>query len=91
MAESRVDDKLEVVSRLIVDYCPDTGTLTVSTQERLGEGFTVAPNLVVFYDPVDADCPVGFIMHSAETELKPFLDAISKKQSRQKHEKPGAR
>ncbi len=80
MAESRVNDKLEIASRLIVEYCPDTGTLSVSTQKRLGEGFTVTPNLVVFYDPVDADVPVGFVMHSAETELKPFLDAILKKQ-----------
>ncbi len=80
MADSRINDKLEVASRLIVEYCPDTGTLSVSTKKQLGEGFTVTPNLVVFYDPVDADCPIGFIMHSAETELKPFLDAILNKE-----------
>lgn len=76
MTKPAATGKVEPYSRLIVEYWPDTGTLSVATRKQLGEGFTVTPNLVIFYDPVDEDCPVGFILHSATTELKPFLDAV---------------
>ena len=71
----------------LVEYFPDTGTLSVCTRKDLGEGFTVTPNLVVFYDPVDEDCPVGFILHSADVELKPFLDAVMSKHQDDKTKK----
>lgn len=79
MLEPAINEVVENCSRLTVEYWPDTGTLSVCTGKPLGEGFSVTPNLVVFFDPVEEDCPVGFIMHSAETELKPFLDAVFQK------------
>ena len=79
MLEPAIDEVVENCPRLIVEYWPETGTLSVCTRKPLGEGFSVTPNLVVFYDPVEEDSPVGFIMHSAETELKPFLDAVFRK------------
>ena len=83
MAEPTVKRRVEICPPLIVEYEPDTGTLSVCTQKQLGVGFSVTPNLVVFYDPLDEDCPVGFIMHSAQTELNPFLDAVLHKEKEQ--------
>ena len=65
-----------------VTYYPDTQTLWVKSGRPLGDGETVARNVVVFYDRERPDEVVAVCIEMwAETVLEPFVDAILEKHS----------
>ena len=76
MAESSANHFPEPV----VTYYPEEGYLYIETGRPLGDGETIARNVVVFYDREDENRVAGICIEmGAEAVLKPFVDAILSK------------
>ena len=65
--------------KLIVHYAPDSQMLSIHNGLWTSDGETITKELTVFYDAEGH--PAGFVLDTAEFQLKSFLDAVRAKES----------
>ena len=75
----------ESLPKLIVEYWPDTQTLSIRSESCTGYAYTITNELVAFYDAEGN--PAGFTLDASEVVLKPFLDAVMSKHQDDKTKK----
>ena len=70
--------ELEPLPEVEVYYTPETQTLSIQNGLRVKDGEEIARGLTAFYDAEGS--LVAIDLESAELLLKPFLDAVRRKE-----------
>ena len=73
-------------AEMIVHYAPDSHMLSIHNGLWTSDGETITKELTVFYDAEGH--PAGFVLDTAEFQLKPFLDAVRAKSRGCRHDHP---
>ena len=76
MAKKLKETRTSAEPEPVVRYFPETQSLWIGNGNHLGEGETIAKDVVVFYGKEDDTTAEGIRIEFAEHVLKPFVDAI---------------